>query len=113
MNNNKMERLQGRPASPGQARGPALLFRGGKTPSLTSPTVIVATSLSVDFVVYSHLLIAIVTEEGGILSHGASVARELGVPCVVGVPLVSEVIEDGDTVSVDGTLGLVEYGHFA
>jgi pyruvate,water dikinase len=42
-----------------------------------------------------------------LLSHGAIVARELGIPAVVNVPAAMEVIHDGDTVVLDGTSGSV------
>jgi len=50
----------------------------------------------------------VVTEVGGLLSHGAIVARELGLPAVVNVAGVLEVLEDGELVSVDGNRGLIE-----
>jgi phosphohistidine swiveling domain-containing protein len=44
---------------------------------------------------------AIVTDEGGIASHAAVVARELGIPCIVGTKDATAVLTDGDTVTVD------------
>lgn len=49
----------------------------------------------------------LVTEIGGVLSHGATVARELGVPAVVGVPKATELIKNGQRIAVDGTAGKV------
>jgi phosphoenolpyruvate synthase/pyruvate phosphate dikinase len=53
---------------------------------------------------------AVVTEGGGILSHAAIVAREYGIPCVVGVRNATGIIEDGQIVTVDGTKGEVRLG---
>lgn len=50
---------------------------------------------------------AIVTDAGGILSHAATVAREYRVPCVVGTKVGTEVLKDGDRVTVDGYHGTV------
>jgi pyruvate,water dikinase len=50
---------------------------------------------------------AMVIDIGGPISHGAIVARELGVPCVIGTRDGTEVIRDGDRVRVDGTTGEV------
>jgi phosphohistidine swiveling domain-containing protein len=50
---------------------------------------------------------AIVTDLGGALSHGAIVARELGLPCVTNVRTGTTVIRSGDTVRVDGDRGTV------
>jgi len=48
-----------------------------------------------------------VTERGGLLSHAAVIAREYGIPAVLGVRGATEHIRTGDLVSVDGTQGTV------
>jgi len=50
----------------------------------------------------------VVTDLGGMLSHGAIVARELGIPCVVGTRTGSRTIRDGQRIRVDGAHGTVE-----
>lgn len=50
---------------------------------------------------------AIVTEEGGVLSHAAIVARELKIPCVVGVNNATKYIHNGDKIVVDGARGKI------
>jgi pyruvate,water dikinase len=50
---------------------------------------------------------ALVTERGGLLSHGAVVAREYGLPAVVAVADIFEGVEDGQLVEVDGATGRV------
>jgi pyruvate,water dikinase len=49
----------------------------------------------------------IVERRGGMLIHGAIIAREYGLPCVTGVPQATELVKTGDTISVDGYLGIV------
>ena len=49
----------------------------------------------------------LVMEMGGMMSHGAVVAREYGIPAVVGVPGATERIETGATITVDGSAGVV------
>jgi pyruvate,water dikinase len=56
------------------------------------------------------LAAGIVERRGGMLIHGAIIAREYGIPCVTGVPAATEVIRTGDTVTVDGFLGIVIIG---
>jgi phosphohistidine swiveling domain-containing protein len=53
-------------------------------------------------------LTAVVTEMGGAISHAAIVARENGIPAVVGVPEATVRIRDGQRVRVDGAAGVVE-----
>ena len=50
---------------------------------------------------------AVVADTGGILSHCAIVAREYRIPCVVGTGVGTVTIKDGQTVTVDGSKGIV------
>jgi len=50
---------------------------------------------------------AIITDTGGLTCHAAVVARELGVPCVVGTHEATKVLQDGLKVTVDGEKGIV------
>ena len=50
---------------------------------------------------------ALVMEMGGMMSHGSVVAREYGIPAVVGVPDATERIATGQRVAVDGSAGTV------
>jgi phosphoenolpyruvate synthase/pyruvate phosphate dikinase len=54
------------------------------------------------------LAAGLVIETGGATSHGAIVARELGIPCVIGAVNATAVIRDGDRVRVDGSGGTVD-----
>jgi pyruvate,water dikinase len=56
------------------------------------------------------LACAIVERRGGTLIHGAIIARELGVPCVNGVPNATGLLRNEDLVTVDGYLGIVTVG---
>jgi pyruvate,water dikinase len=56
------------------------------------------------------LAAAIVERRGGMLIHGAIIARELGIPCVNGVSDAILSIADGEIVTVDGYLGIVTIG---
>jgi pyruvate,water dikinase len=56
---------------------------------------------------------ALVSETGGLLDHGAALARELGVPCVVGCRDAWSQLGSGMLVTVDGDAGSVTIGHHA
>jgi pyruvate,water dikinase len=51
---------------------------------------------------------ALVTEVGGLTTHGAVVAREYGLPAVVGVENATRLIQDGQRIRLDGTDGYIE-----
>lgn len=50
---------------------------------------------------------AIVTGESDITSHAAVVSRELGIPCIVGTKIATQVLKDGERVEVDAIRGVV------
>jgi rifampicin phosphotransferase len=53
---------------------------------------------------------AIIERRGGMLIHGAIIAREYGIPCVTGVPDATRAIQHVDTITVDGFWGIVTIG---
>ena len=55
----------------------------------------------------------LVTEVGGLMTHGAVIAREYGLPAVVGVENATTLIKEGDLIRVNGTDGYVEILHTA
>ena len=57
------------------------------------------------------LTAGIVERRGGMLIHGAIIAREYGLPCVTGVPEIMRFVVSGDLVTVDGYLGIVILGN--
>ena len=57
-----------------------------------------------------HLIknsLAVITDEGSILSHAAIVCRELKKPCIIGTKIATQVLKDGDLVEVDADKGVV------
>ncbi|WP_338368228.1 PEP-utilizing enzyme [Enterococcus faecium] len=50
----------------------------------------------------------LVTEVGGLMTHGAVIAREYGLPAVVGVEKATEMIKDGQRIRVNGREGYIE-----
>jgi pyruvate,water dikinase len=49
----------------------------------------------------------LLVQRGSLLSHSAIVAREMGLPCVVGIAGLLDTLRDGETVEMDGTTGVV------
>jgi pyruvate,water dikinase len=101
--------IRGRPVSPGVYTGTARVVQhAGEFNRLQRGDVLVTTSTSAAFNVVLPLLGAIVTDRGGQLSHAAIVAREYGIPAVVGTLKATGGIPDGARIRVDGTAGTVE-----
>jgi phosphohistidine swiveling domain-containing protein len=100
--------VRGIPASAGVYEGPARFVDATSDFARIRPgDVLVAASMSAAFNVVLPMLGAIVTDHGGALSHAAIVARECGIPGVVGCRDATQRIPDGARVRVDGRAGEV------
>ena len=100
--------LRGLAASGGVYEGPARLVSGpSEFDRIVQGDVLVTESTTEAFNILLPLLGAIVTDAGGLLSHSAIVAREYGIPGVVGTRDATDRIPDGTRVRVDGDAGEV------
>jgi phosphohistidine swiveling domain-containing protein len=100
--------LGGLAVSPGTYEGTARLVTDpSQFGRLRRGDVLVTRATSATFNVVLPLLGAIVTDRGGQLCHAAIVARESGLPAVVGTKLATSLIPDGARIRVDGTTGVV------
>ena len=100
--------VRGNAGAPGVARGPARVLRSlAEAARLRPGDVLVAPTTAPAWTGLFATAAAIVTDAGGILSHCAVVAREYGIPAVVGTGTATAVIEDGRWLEVDGDAGVV------
>ncbi len=99
--------LRGTPASPGIARGVAHVMLTPAGARLEPGEVLVAPATDPGWTPLFLTASALVMEMGGMMSHGAVVAREYGIPAVVGVPDATTRIVTGERVVVDGSAGTV------
>jgi phosphohistidine swiveling domain-containing protein len=100
--------LRGAPASAGVARGPARLVRTlEESAKFQRGDVLVCQSSNVSWIPLFTSAAAVVTEVGGPLSHAAVVAREFGIPAVVGTSVALSTLVDGEPLEVDGSAGIV------
>ncbi|HEY8309546.1 MAG TPA: PEP-utilizing enzyme [Gemmatimonadaceae bacterium] len=100
--------LHGLGASPGMGTGPVRILQAvGESAALRPGEILVTRMTSPDWVPLMRRAAAIVTDEGGMTSHGAIVSRELGIPCVVGTREATRILHDGMVVTVNGREGTV------
>jgi rifampicin phosphotransferase len=99
--------LAGAPASAGTVTGKARVILDPAGAHLEPGEILVAPSTDPGWTPLFMTAGALVMEMGGPISHGAVVAREYGIPAVVGVPDATVRIRTGDTVTVDGAAGTV------
>lgn len=100
--------LKGQSASPGKVRGRVrVVYTLHDLDKVERGDILVADATNPTYVPAMERAAAIVTDEGGLLSHAAIVSRELQIPCVVGTKVGTKALKDGDIVSVDAGRGIV------
>lgn len=103
--------VTGVPSSPGRARGPARLVCSVDDFSrVRRGDILVCRTTDPSWTPLFRLAAAVVTETGGVLSHAAIVAREFGIPAVVGADEAMTSLTDGVPVTVDGSAGTITAG---
>mgnify|MGYP001823139005 CR=1 FL=1 len=101
--------IKGLPGSAGQAEGQVRILNSPEDGDQLQPgEILVAITTNVGWTPIFPRAAAVVTDVGAPLSHAAIVARELGIPAVVGCFNATSVLKNGDTVQVDGGKGVVE-----
>ena len=107
----KPRQLVGQPGGPGIASGSARVVRQhADLADIKHGEVLVCDAVDPNMTFVVPLVSAVVERRGGMLIHGAIIAREYGLPCVTGIPDATAVIETGDHITVDGYLGIVTIG---
>jgi len=109
--NEKPRQLVGQPAAPGMATGRARRIRGPESiAAFQAGEILVCDAIQPMMTHLVPLAAGIVERRGGMLIHGAIIARELGIPCVNGIPDAVNRVSDAETLTVDGYLGIVTVG---
>ena len=100
--------LTGRAAYGGQARGPAVIVKSWKDlKKIKYGDILVCHSTSPKYLPYMGKVKAIVCEEGSLVSHAAITAREMRIPCIVGVDKIVNYFKDGQIIEVDADRNIV------
>jgi pyruvate,water dikinase len=100
--------VRGIPASPGTATGPARIVRApDEFARVVEGDVLIAPATAPAWTVLFARVAAVVTDTGSPMAHASLVAREFGIPAVVGTGDATERFGDGELVTVDGRTGIV------
>lgn len=104
--------LAGLGASGGIVTGEAAVLSGvAQADRLRAGQILITRQTDPGWAAVFFLARGLVVERGGMLSHGAIIAREYGIPAVIGVASATRLIRDGDRVDVDGNIGRVRVHH--
>jgi rifampicin phosphotransferase len=100
--------LIGQPAGPGLSKGKARVIRHHlDLQDFKHHEILVCDSVDPNMTFVIPLAAGVIERRGGMLIHGAIIAREYGLPCVTGIPDATYLIHTGDDITVDGFLGIV------
>lgn len=106
---NVLHVIKGNPGSKGIVRGRAKVIHNlSEIENLTKGDILVTMNTQPSWASHFMNIAAIVTDNGGALSHSAIVAREYNIPSVVGTGIATSLIKDGQFVEVDGNSGVVK-----
>jgi rifampicin phosphotransferase len=100
--------LAGLPVSAGTVEGRARVVRDMAEANFQAGDILVTAFTDPSWTPAFPLVSALVTEVGGLMTHGAVIAREYGLPAVVGVEHATRLIADGQRIRVHGADGYVE-----
>jgi rifampicin phosphotransferase len=100
--------LVGTPVSAGIVEGYARVVMKAEEAELNKGEILIAPFTDPGWTPLFHAAKGLVMEVGGMMTHGAVVAREYGIPSVVGIDKATEIIKTGQYIRVDGTRGFVE-----
>jgi phosphohistidine swiveling domain-containing protein len=105
----KADKISGQTGSPGKVKGKVVIV---PTDNLQIPfaegSILVCEVTTPDYVPLMQKAAAIVTDQGGILSHAAIIARELKKPCIVSTGDATKKLKNGQIVTVNADKGIVE-----
>lgn len=104
----RADRIDGTPASPGVVEGTARVVLDPIEAVVEPGDILVARETDPSWASLMFLASGLVADIGGLMSHTAIVARELGIPCVVNTGSASRTIATGDRIRIDGTTGCLE-----
>ncbi len=100
--------LKGYIGNPGYAKGVVKVINDSHNHNFETGEILVCDITTPDFVPLMKKAAAIITDRGGVLSHAAIIARELGKPCIVGTQNATQILKTGDYIEVDGNRGIVK-----
>ncbi|MBX9956472.1 phosphoenolpyruvate synthase [Peribacillus simplex] len=102
------EAIVGQPVSSGVIEGRARVILNMEDADLEDGDILVTTFTDPSWTPLFVSIKGLVTEVGGLMTHGAVIAREYGLPAVVGVENATKLIKDGQRIRVNGTEGYIE-----
>lgn len=109
----KSNTIYARPASPGLVKGRVKVFKDFSMPSSIDFDILVTSHTDPGWTSLIALSKGLIIEHGGVLSHASIVARELGIPAVIGATDAVNNLRDNQIVEIDGSSGIIKVLEYA
>lgn len=107
--NENLNEVKGICASIGTATGKArIIMDANNYGEFNSGDILIASMTRPEYTPLMRKAGAIVTDEGGITCHAAIISRELGIPCVIGTKISTQIFKDGENITVDANNGIIK-----
>jgi len=100
--------LSGTGVSPGIVKGPVKVLSRPNEKEILPGDILVTIATDPGWTMLFLNAAGVLLESGGALQHGASVARESGKPCIVGVNQVTKILKDGQNIEMNGSTGIIK-----
>jgi pyruvate,water dikinase len=100
--------LKGAGCCPGIVTGKVKILKSPKEDMIFNGEILVASRTDPGWVPIYPAVSGILIERGSVLSHSAIVAREMGIPTIVGIPDLMTTLKDGQVVKMDGKTGIIK-----
>lgn len=103
-----LEKVTGTPVCEGRVTGRACVVNSfSEVSKIKAGDILITYCTDIAWSPYFPILSGVVTELGGLISHGAVVAREYGLPCIVGATNATKIIKDGEQILMDANAGVI------
>jgi pyruvate,water dikinase len=100
--------ITGQAACSGNARGKAVIVLSKKDyHKIKAGNILVTTMTKPEIMPYLKKVKGIITNDGGALSHASIISREMKIPCLTGTKYATDIIKDGESLSLDASKGVV------
>jgi rifampicin phosphotransferase len=106
--NDSNAQIQGIGCCPGIVRASVQVITDPKQATLQQGCILVAERTDPGWIMLFPAAAGLLIERGSLLSHSAIVAREMGIPAIVSIPYITQVLKTGDWVEMDGSTGLIQ-----
>jgi rifampicin phosphotransferase len=102
------QQIQGIGCCPGVVRAQVQVITDPKHATLQPGCILVAERTDPGWIMLFPAAAGLLVERGSLLSHSAIVAREMGIPAIVSIPCITQILKTGDWVEMDGSTGFID-----